>query len=474
MNLIEKMVSAYQNNEVMPLKGKTEIELTDVKTGKRERIESENMVTNAVADILSKNMCGLANYASLMPLKKMFGGVLLFGENLTENADNYNIPSETTAPCYAWAGDTAHSTANPYRGNPNGGETIQTDNSIMFVWDWATNQGNTGDNFIKCVCLTHADMGNMGTKPFDASMNPFATFGGNQTTGATFNEAKGQQMPMNIDNGGQLAYTVWLSGTTFKETIVKHDYWKFGIVRGTRDWTVVSSRTATVSNGSNRVIFDDDTNYYIVSATSSTTLGMDVVKKSDMSVTTLTATVSGVSLYTGSIGRTPNSAGAMRTFAYDGKYLYWPKSDLSTFIRINLSNLADVDELEGTVSAEVGYTNDQSYGMQFMSPIVLNEGIAVGGNYLINGSKVYPLKHVQGIYCSTTLSYGFDNWLCACKHGAATYVNGFQTYDGDANHTTGQGNVLNKMYLATINNLDNDVQKGSAQTMKVRYTLTEV
>ena len=112
--------------------------------------------------------------------------------------------------------------------------------------------------------------------------------------------------------------------------------------------------------------------------------------------------------------------------------------------------------------------------MQFMSPIVLNEGIAVGGNYLINGSKVYPLKHVQGIYCSTSLSYGYDNWLCACKHGAATYVNGFQTYDGDANHTTGQGNVLNKMYLATINNLDNDVQKGSAQTMKVRYTLTEV
>ena len=471
MNLVERMISAYQNNEVMPLKGKTTIELTDTRTGKRERIESENMVTNAVADILSKNMCGLANYASLMPLKKMFGGVLLFGENLTENADNYNIPSDVTAPCYAWAGDTAHSTVNPYRGNPNGGETIQTDNSIMFVWDWATNQGNTGDNFIKCVCLTHADMGNMGTKPWDATMNPFATFGGNQTTGATFNEAKAQQMPMNIDGNGQLAYTVWLSGTTFKETIVKHDYWKFGIVRGTRDWTVVSSRTATVTGGSNCVIFDDDTYYYIAQATGATTLVLDKVKKSDMTVSTSTLTVAGVSLYAGDIGRTPNSNGAMRTFAFDGKYLYWPKSGLTTYIRININNAADVLELEGTVSAEPGYSVDQSYGMQFMSPIALNEGIAIGGNYLINGTKVYPMKHVSHIFCDNT-SYGFDNWLCMCKNGAAVYGNGFQTYD--ATRPTGQGNVLNKMYLATINNLDNDVQKGSAQTMKVRYTLTEV
>ena len=123
MNLTEKLVSAYLNNEVVPLKGKTTIELTNVRTGKRERIESENMVTNAVSNILAHNYCGIANFNSLTPLKNMFGGVLLFKDNITENADNYNIPNDTNT-CFAWAGDEAHATANPYRGNPNGGETF--------------------------------------------------------------------------------------------------------------------------------------------------------------------------------------------------------------------------------------------------------------------------------------------------------------------------------------------------------------
>ena len=36
------------------LKGKTIIELTDVKTGKKERYEDNNMVTGAIDDIILK------------------------------------------------------------------------------------------------------------------------------------------------------------------------------------------------------------------------------------------------------------------------------------------------------------------------------------------------------------------------------------------------------------------------------------
>ena len=470
MNLAEKLVSAYLHGEVVPLKGKTTIELTDVRTGKRERIESENMITNAVSDILSKNMCGLANFSTLLPLKKLFGGVLMFGTAITENADNYNIPSDQNK-CFAWAGDQAHATANTYRGNPNGGETIETDNSIAFVWDWATNQGNTGEDSINCVCLTHANMGNMGTKPFDASMNPFSTFGGDTATGAGMSETKSYQYPFTIDSDGQTAKTLYLDGTTLKETTVKHDYFKFGILRGPRDWTVVSSRTATVSAGSNRVLVDDDTNYYVIQASGATSLLVDTVKKSDMTVTTATLSVAGVSLYTGAIAGASN---VYRTFPFDGTYIYWPKSDLTTMIRVNLSNAADVDELDGSVSIGTGNATEMTQnGGEFMSPIVLSPGLVLGSNYIINDDHIYHTLHTNQIYTQNNYYAGRVS-LDVIRSGAACYGNTVSFYTDDPNRITGQGNILCGAYLASINNLENPVQKGSGQTMKVRYTLTEV
>ena len=41
------------------LKGKTVIELTDVNTGKKERYEDTNLVTEAVMDVLNCNIKGM-------------------------------------------------------------------------------------------------------------------------------------------------------------------------------------------------------------------------------------------------------------------------------------------------------------------------------------------------------------------------------------------------------------------------------
>ena len=40
------------------LKGKSVIELTDVRTGKKEIYEDENLVTEAIADVLNTNLQG--------------------------------------------------------------------------------------------------------------------------------------------------------------------------------------------------------------------------------------------------------------------------------------------------------------------------------------------------------------------------------------------------------------------------------
>ena len=83
ISLDERMVRAYQNNEPMPLKGHTKVMLCDPLTGKiKEQVESDNMVTNAVADLLSKNWSGIASMRSLFPLRNLFGGVLLFSNTM--------------------------------------------------------------------------------------------------------------------------------------------------------------------------------------------------------------------------------------------------------------------------------------------------------------------------------------------------------------------------------------------------------
>lgn len=472
MNLFEKMVKAYQNNEVMPLKGHTKITLTDVKTGKTKVVEKDNMVTNAVAHLLSRNWSGLADFHSLLPLKNLFGGVLLFAGNITEDADNYNPPNELVNGMTACAGQTAHSTANPYRGNPNGGETVVTDSSVKFVWDWATNQGNGP---INCVCLCPNGMGNMGLKPFDNTQNPAANFTISNTDASVVNSwtrAQAILRPISIESDGQTGKAIWWSGTTFEEITVKHDFYKFGIMRGYRDFIEVSSRTATTRtfpSGLTSICQDDDY-YYCYGVSGSTSLMVDKISKADMTVENLTLTLSGVSLNTSTwTYYTSNEASIYRSlprWGFDGTYLYLPKSGNATFIKINLSNQADVDELGGTVSIRA-----RSSGRK-ISPIRINDGLIYGENWFINGSNVYPMADSSAFDAeSTDVNDGFANIV---RNGSACYMDGLNLTTGSQDGRVGwQRSILVPTFLSTINNLDNQVDKTSSQTMKVEYTLTE-
>ena len=469
LSFIDKMVSAYTKGETMPLKGKAKITLTNTVTGEKKVVEKENMVTHAVADILSKNMCGLANYSTLMPLKNMYAGVMCFQNTLTENANNYNPPSERTNPMIAHAGDTAHVTASPYRGNPNGGETIVTDTSIKFVWDWATNQGN---GTINCVCLVPHTLGNMGLKPFDNTITPISEFG-KDTVGnnSAWNETISKQYPFTISSDGKTAKTVWLNGTTFKEYTVRHDYFAFGIMRAPRTWQDVSNRSATVrqapSSANRRFIFDDDTYYYIACATSATAIQIDKVAKSDFTVTTADITLSGTSLYTTNFNSSVKNAG-MRIYPFDGTNLYYPNSSLTSFYKIPLANPANVELLSGTISVNPGRTSVNA--TQFCTPIVISNELILGDNYIINGNTVYSIKQLQNFLGNSAGTP--DTYLCFVRHGAAMYGNMKDTYHGSTSNTC-QGNVLCEMFLSTILNLDEPVVKQNIMTMKIEYTLTE-
>ena len=467
MNLAEKIVRAYQNNEPMPLKGHTKITLTDIHTGNQEVIEKDNMVTNAVADILAKNWCGLANFSTLLPLKNLFSGVICFEGEITEDADGYTPPNDGDCEQVCHAGDEAHTTAEAVRGQPNIAEQVVTDTSIKQVWDFSTSvQGE-----IRTVCLVPGTFGNMGTKPYTTTYSPIKGFGDDRSSNPSWGENTSKQYPFTIASDGKTCKTVYADGTTFKEYTMRHDFFAFGIMRGSSDWQDVSNRTATIEsfNDNKSFIFDDDSNYYIGKVTGATTLQLETISKVDMTVTTSTLTFTGVSLYTGNLGGSKNKE--MRVWAFDGTYLYLPNGDGNKFYGLNISNTSDVLEMTETITIHKGqFSENLSGGQQFMTPIALGEKFVIGDNYVLNNGHAYQTAQVTAVLGNT--GYAQNNrWLDAIRMGSATYGHAYTSYSSG---TAGQGCILNSMMLTTINVLDSVVNKTSSTTMKIEYTLTEV
>lgn len=480
MNFEEKITTQFSRGEMLPLKGHCKITLSDDLTGKpTDIIEKDNMVTNAVRDVLNNNFGGFSNYASSVvnPLKKMFNGVMLFQEQIPENANGYAIPSDLVNPMIGNAGPDPHSSASIYRGNPNGGESQETSNSVKFVWDWATNQGN---GRINCVCLCPGILGDIGLKSFDNTQNPYREITRIEEPGidGSVSEAKGIEMPFNTIYD-QYHYSIWINGTTFKEKKVQHDYTKFGILRTPTFWNVQAERTATIRTRNQSRIFVQEGShegvdyYYVMSCTGATTIMIDRIRKSDMTVDTLDIQCSDTSFYTGEIS---SRNGSLPIFAIDGDYLYFPNNTLKQFYKINLYNNADVTLLSGEITdlLDFGRGYDQySNGEQFSPPLLISEGLVFGSNYIINGSNVYPMQRTKHIGTRINYSaYRNATWF-ARKNDApsAAYTHTYQTYSSGSSN--GMCNILVPTFLSTICNLEDEISKSSSKTMKVEYTITE-
>lgn len=466
-SLSDRLVQAYMRGERIPLKGTATLVLRNEETGEVKIIKKSNMVTHAVADVLSKNYCGLANFGAIQPLKSLFSGCLLFQNTITENADNYNPPNDTVNPLIAHASQQPNDTASLLRGNPVVSDIVETDTSVKWAFSWDTTHGN---GTIQCVCLVPDILGSMGLKPFDASFNPISVIGRDSVTGAEWNEEISKQYPFNISADGKTATVVRYDDTTFTEYTIRHDYLAFGIMRSPRTWQDVESRTATIRGGNNRFIFDDAQYYYIARATSGTTLQVDRVSKTDMSVTQADCTFSGVTLWTGNFeGGKQNT---LRMFAFDGTHLYYPNGLGNGFLKLNLADNTDATALDGEITIDKGQLSaTTNTGEQFHNPVVISPGLILGDNYIINGSRAYQIARTKQIGVSSTY-LAFASWLWLVRQGAACYFNAKQTYYNS--NASGQGAALISMFLSTINNLEAAVVKSTAQTMTLYYEISEV
>lgn len=147
------------------IKGHTKIELMDVHTGKKEVVEHDNMITNAVHDLCnppfpllpSALQAPAINY-NLPLIESLFGGIMLWEDSLNEDASDYIFPHGVA--CTGYACNKANSGVNNMMGTYNASESgYQSDGSHKKVWDFSTAQAN---GIISSLSLVPTMTGNMG------------------------------------------------------------------------------------------------------------------------------------------------------------------------------------------------------------------------------------------------------------------------------------------------------------------------
>lgn len=161
--MIDKINTKKVNKIKMPkLHGHTTIELTNTKTGKVDKIESDNIVTDAIEKYLQPlgilqnspfNNSGFTNYQFFVEL---IGGIFLFDSAIDENGIFPQTGAKMIgngARSYSGAGQVTEF------GTHNTTESYKTDNSIVQVYDFGTDQAN---GTIKSVCLTSRTGGYIG------------------------------------------------------------------------------------------------------------------------------------------------------------------------------------------------------------------------------------------------------------------------------------------------------------------------
>ena len=473
LTLMDKIIECAMRGEALPIEGKARITLTDVRTGKKDVTEHKNDVTRTLANIINSNFSGASNYYNMLPFKQFFSGVLCFGSTLNGIPTRPQNQNENTL--IAHAGDEAHATASTLRGNPNIGEQVITDTSIKQVWDWSTNQGN---GTINAVCLCPNVLGNYGLMPLETTP-VYMMSGGSMTMtcdSSWTNRQRAMKNPIEVTTVNE-SISVYINGTTFEEITCKHDYLKFGILRSGTDWTEQSNRTATIrtfTSGRINLAFDDDY-YYVYEMTSGTTIKIDKIDRDDMSVTTADLTLTGTSLYSGNLA----NSGFVQ-WGFDGTYLYLPDSTCKKFYKVNIGNASDVTLLNGevsTISTSYGITN---YDPR-IQPVVVNDGLILGENYLINYDTVYETTFPQSLN-GTSRGYGYNDdvvlthtqpELAGTSTGfPALCMSGFTS--SSSARVIGQGLVIPRVCLSTVNNLSEAKTKSSNMMMKIEYTLTEV
>ena len=432
------------------IKGKLQIELKDEKTGRIERHEEENMVTNAVANLLG--LATMAGYSTnqmreLIPIsQKALGGIFLFDGTLDEDPDNIHFPMDVHLT--GCAGRVANGTSKLI-GSFNASESGRTDTGYTSVWDFSTSQAN---GTIASLSLTHYKGGE---DPFHNSLNQDSGFSMSAAyIGVGYNAAKGINY---------LYYEGKIYEKRTYSNVIKVNSPDFGEEKVVFDFGFTDPRSSywTVVNGYDGYIYA----IYCPSQSTKKTAKIRIrrVKVSDFSFTEESELVFNVDDITcqGSYNYQFNLYNIY--YAVSKGYLYMISYDYKTVYKIDLSNTADVKALTFD-GARVPLIYPMYNGGLFAR--FEEDGLSASGSKTTFYSPgwIYPDGKYRYMEASTIGMSDLGSYISF----EGDKLNMAKTYQTSFYYS------YSRLYLGTICNLSSPVVKTSAQSMKITYTLTDV
>lgn len=449
------------------MKGKTIIELTDVKTKKKEVLKDDNLVTDVLEKILTLNPNGLLtniNKDTFYPIvEKIVGGILLFKDKITEDKNTSFI--STSNECIGYAGQVEGVQENPLQGSFNKQESKATSNGYKFVWDFGTSKAN---GKISSVCLTNAKAGG----------GYFGTKSNGETNRIKLGEDK--YLIKNTDTEMKKKY-VNVVEANFKENYI------VSIVPESDHLRIIKSREPLLnfrlddslsfldeknitetkikykkSYGTYGVcIYVDAENYYLLKTSTSggnTNVTKLKINKANNSIEETEFTLENVKIE--NIGSYSLDYDYYRTIksVLRGGYVYAVSTDEKYVVKFAINNPVDVTKIEPKFILKTGSVSSHTTGcgMYILGDMIIGTNFTIDKNDKVTEIAQSDLSTIECI----PISYG--------PFLLGYFANGESSGDKYLRKVL----YLITPYSATINNLSKTVEKTADKTMKITYYLT--
>ena len=449
------------------MKGKTIIELTDVKTKKKEVLKDGNLVTDVLEKILTLNPNGLLtniNKDTFYPIvEKIVGGILLFKDKITEDKNTSFV--STSNECIGYAGQVEGVQENSLQGSFNKQESKATSNGYKFVWDFGTSKAN---GKISSVCLTNAKAGG----------GYFGTKSNGETNRIKLGEDK--YLIKNTDTEMKKKY-VNVVEANFEENYI------VSIVPESDHLRIIKSREPLLnfrlddslsflneknitetkikykkSYGTYGVcIYVDAENYYLLKTSTSggnTNVTKLKINKANNSIEETEFTLENVKIE--NIGGYSLDYDYYRTIksVLRGGYVYAVSTDEKYVVKFAINNPVDVTKIEPKFTLKTGSVSSHTTGcgMYILGDMIIGTNFTIDKNDKVTEIAQSDLSTIECI----PLSYG--------PFLLGYFANGESSGDKYLRKVL----YLITPYSATINNLSKTVEKTADKTMKITYYLT--
>lgn len=449
------------------MKGKTIIELANVKTKKKEVLKDDNLVTDVLEKILTLNPNGLLtniNKDTFYPIvEKIVGGILLFKDKITEDKNTSFV--STSNECIGYAGQVEGVQENPLQGSFNKQESKATSNGYKFVWDFGTSKAN---GKISSVCLTNAKAGGgyFGTKS-DGKTNRIKLGEDKYLIKNTDTEMKKKYVNV-VEANFEENYIVSIVPESDHLRIIKSrepllnfrldDSLSFLNEKNITETKIKYKK----SYGTYGVcIYVDAENYYLLKTSTSggnTNVTKLKINKANNSIEETEFTLENVKIE--NIGSYSLDYDYYRTIksVLRGGYVYAVSTDEKYVVKFAINNPVDVTKIEPKFTLKTGSVSSHTTGcgMYILGDMIIGTNFTIDKNDKVTEIAQSDLSTIECI----PLSYG--------PFLLGYFANGESSGDKYLRKVL----YLITPYSATINNLSKTVEKTADKTMKITYYLT--